>query len=225
MTETRPDTREHLISVAAQLLATSVEEPSTRAICAAAGVGAPTLYHHFGDKQGLFDAVVAKGFEDYLARKRDRVDTGDPVEDLRHGWDTHVEFGVTNPAFYTLMYGIGRGGRRPPAAAEAYRILVGMVEQVAMAGRLLAPVSQAADMIEAAGIGVTMALIANGERPGLSERTRDAVLAAITTGPRVRPAGVAPLALALEAALATEAGPLSSAEQILLREWLNKLAN
>jgi len=31
---------------------------STRAICDRAGVQAPTLYHHFGSKQGLLDAVV-----------------------------------------------------------------------------------------------------------------------------------------------------------------------
>jgi AcrR family transcriptional regulator len=61
-------TRERILQAAARLLAESGGDPvSTRAVCAAAGVGAPTLYHHFGDKDGLLDAVVAYGFERYLA--------------------------------------------------------------------------------------------------------------------------------------------------------------
>jgi AcrR family transcriptional regulator len=229
------DTRQRLISAAAELLASSAGEPvSTRAICAAAGVGAPTLYHHFGDKQGLFDAVVARGFEDYLATKRARVDTGDPVADLRIGWDTHVEYGLTNPAFYTLMYGLGQQGRRPPAAAEAHRILTGMLEKIAIAGRLAMPVREAADLLDAAGVGVTLALIAAATDGtpdmALSARTRDAMLAVITTD---RPAGhadraggstLASLAIALDAAVAGDAGPLSGAEVALLHEWLNRLA-
>ena len=63
------DTRERILRAAARLLAESGGAPvSTRAVCAAAGVGAPTLYHHFGDKEGLLDAVVTYGFERYLAR-------------------------------------------------------------------------------------------------------------------------------------------------------------
>lgn len=99
-------TRDRIVHAAARLLSEANGEPvSTRAVCTAAGVGAPTLYHHFGDKQGLFDAVAAYGFDEYLASKRAQGTTGDPVDDLRRGWDLHVEYGVTHPAFYTLMYG------------------------------------------------------------------------------------------------------------------------
>jgi AcrR family transcriptional regulator len=225
-------TRQRLIAAAAGLLASSAGEPvSTRAICAEAGVGAPTLYHHFGDKQGLFDAVVAKGFEDYLATKQTGAPTGEPIADLRAGWDTHVDFGLANPAVYTLMYGLGRQGKRPPAAADAHRILIGALEQVALAGRLTMPVQEAADMTDAARVGVTLALIASGTPDmALSTRTRDAILATVTTG---SPAGHAEqaggsttisLAIALDAAVASADGPLSGAEAALLREWLNRLA-
>ena len=38
---------------------------TTRAVCDAANVGAPTLYHHYGDKNGLLDALVT-GLEEHV---------------------------------------------------------------------------------------------------------------------------------------------------------------
>lgn len=222
-------TRERILQAAARLLAESGGDPvSTRAVCAAAGVGAPTLYHHFGDKKGLFDAVVAYGFERYLAEKRAQPTTGDPVDDLRRGWDTHVEFGIAHPAFYTLMYGTSR---RAGVADEAFRILLGITERVARAGRLRVPVKAAARMIHAAGMGVTLSLISGEcEDPDLSPRTREAVLAAVTTDDTPGHAGTGPaspsaLAIALTAALeGRPPGNLSEAEVALLREWLTRIA-
>ncbi len=221
-----PGTRERILHAAARLLAESGGEPvSTRAVCAAAGVGAPTLYHHFGDKDGLLDAVVAYGFEQYLADKRALAGSGDPVEDLRRGWDAHVEFGLGHPAFYALMYGAGR--RTGAASEEAHRILLAMTEAVARAGRLRVPVRAAASMIQAACMGVTLNLISRGEGdPELSARTRDAVLAAVTTDEdQDRPSSVSGMAIALASALEGRTPrTLSAAEAALLREWLNRIA-
>jgi AcrR family transcriptional regulator len=77
---------------------------STRAVSAAAGVQAPTIYRLFGDKQGLLDVVASQGFRRYLADKASREPTDDPVQDLRDGWDAHVEMGLAQPALYRLMY-------------------------------------------------------------------------------------------------------------------------
>jgi AcrR family transcriptional regulator len=218
-------TRERILQAAAQLLADSGGAPvSTRAVCAAAGVGAPTLYHHFGDKDGLLDAVVAFGFDRYLVEKRSRPSTGDPVEDLRRGWDAHVEFGLAQPAFYALMYGVGR---RPAAAEEAYRILLHMTEEVARAGRLRVPVKTAAAMIHAASVGVTLKLISGHEpQPELSSRTREAILAAVATGEvEDRPSSVSAMAIALTSALEGRTpNTLSEAETAMLREWLTRVA-
>jgi AcrR family transcriptional regulator len=64
-----PKTR--LLNAAAQLLADSDGAPvSTRQITEMAGVTAPTLYHHFGDKEGLLTAVLDAGYEEYVAGER-----------------------------------------------------------------------------------------------------------------------------------------------------------
>jgi AcrR family transcriptional regulator len=219
------DTRDRILDAAARLLAESGGAPvSTRAVCAAAGIGAPTLYHHFGDKEGLLDAVVAHGFERYLADKRATASTGDPVEDVRQGWDSHVAYGLEYPAFYTLMYGTSRRGG---AADEANRLLTETVAKVARAGRLRVPVATAAHMIGAACVGVTLTLISgDGDDPELSPRTREAVLAAVTTG-ETADGSSSPSALAVALATALADQPptaLTKAEAALLQEWLTRLA-
>src|SRR3954449_10919823 len=96
-------TRTKILEAAATLLADSrVADVSTRAVCEAAGVGAPALYRQFGDKEGLLAAVVDLGFEKYLAGKRAAEPSDDPVRDLRDGWDNHVAFAVGNPNHYRL---------------------------------------------------------------------------------------------------------------------------
>ncbi|MET7518664.1 TetR/AcrR family transcriptional regulator [Streptomyces sp. NPDC005480] len=237
--EKSTETRERILRAAARLLADGGSEAlSTRAVGAAAGVQAPTLYRVFGDKDGLLDAVAGYGFERYLADKHAMATTGDPVDDLRRGWDMHVDFGLTHPAFYVLMYGTVRPGHRPSAAGDAYAMLRAMVERTARAGRLRIPVDDAAQMIQATSSGVTLALIsapAEARDPGLSDLVRDTVLAALTTD--LRPAGaqstgpdsgdatVAVHALALNAALDERPTALSPTETALLREWLERLAS
>ncbi|MFB7336984.1 TetR/AcrR family transcriptional regulator [Streptomyces adustus] len=230
--EKSPETRERILRAAARLLAEGGSEAlSTRAVCAAAGVQAPTLYRVFGDKDGLLDAVAGYGFERYLAEKHSLAPTEDPVEDLRRGWDMHVDFGLTHPAFYVLMYGTVRPGHRPAAAEDAYAMLRAMLERTARAGRLRIPVDAAAQTIQATSAGVTLALIsspADARDRGLSVRVRDTVLASVTT--EARPAAPAsgdavPVhALALNAALGDRPTALGTTETVLLREWLERLA-
>jgi AcrR family transcriptional regulator len=104
---------------------------STRAVSAAAGVQAPTIYRLFGDKQGLLDAVATHGFTSYLDDKTDLEPGDDPVADLRADWDLHIGFGLANPALYSLMYGEPRPGASPPAAAAAAEVLAGHIRRIA----------------------------------------------------------------------------------------------
>lgn len=229
--EKAPSTRERILLAAADLVAAGgVEAASTRAVAAAAGVQAPTLYRLFGDKQGLLDAVAAHGFERYLAGKHAMSRTDDPVEDLRRGWDLHVDYGLSHPSFYVLMYGTARPGEPSATALEARRVLVAMLERVARAGRLRLPVEEAARMVQAAGVGVTLTLIeepAAGRDTSLSARTREMVLGAVTTDPvtGAGEAGLAARAVALNASLPGAPDALSPAETALLREWLRRLAS
>ena len=76
--------RERILKAALELLEQGgVEAASTRAVSAAAEVQPPTIYRHFGDMQGLLDAVASAGFAAYLQDKTAPVGTGDPAAAIR----------------------------------------------------------------------------------------------------------------------------------------------
>jgi AcrR family transcriptional regulator len=220
-----------MIRAAVELLASGGPDAvSTRAVCAAAGVQTPTIYRVFGDMQGLLDAAVTRCLENYLHAKRSRPRDVDPVKDLRRGWDLHVEFGLTNPGVYALLYGNPRADTRPAAIVEAETMLRGIVERIARAGRLRVTVDRAVQMIHAACRGVTLTLISTpGVRrdQGLSTAIREAVLSAVVGDaafPGVRDNDrPARRAVALKAVL-DESSALTRAETALLSEWLDRLA-
>lgn len=227
-TDAREATRERIVEAAAALVAEGGRDAlTTRSVAAAAGVQAPTIYRIFGDKDGLIEAVVLHGYRAHLEAKAVRRPGPDPVDDLRRGWDLHVEFGLTNPGLYVLMYGDPRPGRVAPVISAARQILVEHVGRIAAAGRLRVPEEQATDLVHAAGSGVVLALLAVEEDrrdASLSPLAREAVIAAITTAEAVvREPGPAAAANALRARL-PEATALSEAERRLLEEWLARVA-
>jgi AcrR family transcriptional regulator len=76
---------------------------TTRDVCARAGVGAPTLYHHFGSREGMLQQLLADAQQRYLADKDEIVATGDPATDLRRGWDRHIAFARSQAALYPIL--------------------------------------------------------------------------------------------------------------------------
>lgn len=221
------EARDRILAAAAELLVASNGEPvSTRAICNRADVGPPTLYHHFGDKDGLFDAVVAQRFAEFLAAARAVPSSGDPVEDLRAGWQFHVEFGRTNPAFYLLMYAQPAREGKQKAAIDARADLVALLQDVAGAGRLRGEVELAADTIEAAVVGATLYAINNPGSPRTADAVRDAVFAAVLTDADqagVRAPALARVATQFGALVARADNPLTSGERTLLAEWVARI--
>jgi AcrR family transcriptional regulator len=229
--ETLSETGQRIVRATADLLAAGGREAvSTRSISAAAGVQAPTIYRLFGDMRGLLDAVMSYGFAGYLEKKTSRERAADPVEDLRRGWDLHIGFGLANPALYALIYGNPQPGVEPTAAKRAAEVLDGLVHRVAKAGRLRVEANRAAQIIHSAGCGVTLTLIAlppEARDLAVSELTREAVLAAVTTDPPAASNGQTPLissATTLKAGLQGSAVPLSGPEMALLNEWLDRIS-
>lgn len=244
-------TKARILEVAAALVAESPDgDVSTRAVCEAAGVGAPALYRHFGDKEGLLAAVVDQGWDKYLATKRHRTPGTDPVQDLREGWDTHTEFALLNPNLYRLMNSPAM--RTPPAAAlESHRILTADLRRAAEQGKLRLAPDLAAQMIMSANVGVALMLVS---RPAtftdetVSRRVRDSVHAVVFTPDAMDSrtaaepeadvtdatdvadvldgARVPATAARLNALLHRSTPPtLTPAETTLLTEWLNRLSN
>ncbi|MFE7034101.1 TetR/AcrR family transcriptional regulator [Streptomyces sp. NPDC057621] len=236
---TAVSTKARILEVAAALVARSPDgDVSTRAVCEGAGVGAPALYRHFGDKEGLLSAVVDHGWDKYLATKRERPPGTDPVEDLRDGWTTHVEFARANPNLFRLMHSPAM--RTPPAAAlEAHHILTADLQRAAAQGKLRLAPELAAQMIMSANVGVALMLVsrpATFTDESVSRRVRDAIHATVFTpevtgstaqAPAEPPEPHVPSTAAHLNALLQQSPPpaLTRAEGALLTEWLDRLSN
>ncbi|MFC4530418.1 TetR/AcrR family transcriptional regulator [Sphaerisporangium dianthi] len=223
--------RDRLLLAAGQLLNESKDrQVSTRAICERAGVQAPTLYHHFGSKQGLIDAVVNYGFTQYVQAPGGADGPADPVSAIREGWDRHVQYGLEHPSFYVLLYGQIEPGTPCTLTSSAEAMLLDLLTAVARQGRLRTGPADAARQIAAANAGVTLSLIAQpeGERDlAMSRQVRDMILGSLITaeaddgepGPRL-----AALASALSAALDEDgAASMTPTEKLMLKEWLRRL--
>lgn len=80
-----------------------IDAVTTREICARAGVGAPTLYHHFGSREGLLEELLKEAQDRYLTSKDGILATGDAAVDTRNGWEHHIAFARSNAALYPLL--------------------------------------------------------------------------------------------------------------------------
>jgi AcrR family transcriptional regulator len=114
----KSSTEETILVAAADILERMGRDGlSTRAVCAAAKVTAPTLYHHFGSKAGLLNALVSNGIADFMSRRRLNHTTNDPLADLRRAWDRWIEFAMARPTLFGLM--VEQSLEQPELAQQA----------------------------------------------------------------------------------------------------------
>jgi AcrR family transcriptional regulator len=230
--------RTRILEAAAGLLAETADA-STRAVCDAAGVTAPTLYHYFGDKDGLLAAVVDFGWDAFLQTKRTvaAVVHEHIADDVRAGWDNHLQFARENPNFYKLMWSPAIAANSA-ALREAYQMLYDRLKLGAARGQLRMSAETAARTVMAATTGAALSLISQPDLYGdgtFATHLREAVIASIAVPENAattlkRRATAAEPALATAAAmlsskLAAEDTPLTHPELALMQQWLTTLAD
>ncbi|MDE9364781.1 TetR/AcrR family transcriptional regulator [Luteipulveratus sp. YIM 133132] len=228
-TPPRADLRTTVLDVTARLLREQgADGVTTRAVAAAAGIQAPTIYRLFGDKDGLLDAVAEHVMATYVTAKRETArsdEAADPVDVLREGWRTYVEFGLANPDLFVLLV---TPGRTSAAAAEGMRVLAERIHRVTAAGRLRVPEQRAVEMVHAAGVGAVLTVLAaptDRRDLGLADAMLDALCREILTdAPAASARDAVSIALAFRA-IAPDLPGLSAAEHALLEEWLDRSAS
>lgn len=102
-----PNTRDQILTVAAQLFAQrGFANVSIRDICDTAGVTPPTVYHHFGNKDRLFQAVIRKtlSLKDFrIALNNAIADVSSPEKQLTvfiRYYLQHFPRGFFNPGMF-----------------------------------------------------------------------------------------------------------------------------
>ena len=230
-TPTRQNIRARIIDAAATLLrehgATAV---TTRAVAAAAGLQPPAIYRHFGDKDGLLEAVAEHVMASYVEAKAEIVEAAsadgvDPLDDLRAGWLAQLEFGLQNPDIFRLLSEPGRVVNSPSAAAGR-RVLEKRIHRIAQTGRLRVSEQRAVGMIQAGGIGAIHTILATpGDQRdlGLGDAMYNAVLGQILADAPVREQSDTLAATVAFRAVAPSLDVLSESERRLLTEWLDRV--
>jgi AcrR family transcriptional regulator len=229
-----------MLEAASGLLAHSADaDISTRAVCEAAGVTAPTLYHHFGDKEGLLTAVVDFGWTAFLESKRTTaaVVHAHIADDIRAGWDNHLEWARENPNFYKLIWSPAISATSA-AFREAFQMLHDRLELGASRGQLCVSVETAARVVMSATTGAALSAISQPDLfgdPTFTTQLREAVIAAVTvtadkpTNGRARHDAHAPtiatVATTLKSKLAVEDTQLTAPERAMMEQWLTTLAD
>lgn len=179
------DTRSALVAAALEVLEHQGEAAfSTRAVCAIAGVTAPTLYHHFGSADGLLSAAITEAFAQFLASKEAEIFSADPVVALAQGWDNYVRFAAERPRLYAAMLVRVLQGASIPAADAARALLMERIDAIAADGRLTMDPESAADLTWAsAHAAATLYLTFQGRQPDpvVIDALRDRAVQSIVT--------------------------------------------
>jgi len=171
-------TEERILNAATDLLERGgADALTTRAVCQAAGVTAPTLYHHFGEKEGLLRAMVARGITEFMTLKRANRQTQNPLADLRRGWNVWIAFAFERPSLFRLMIESTRSD--PSSIHEAFVILRTILGRLHAGGRLNTDVETAFRAIWAGSNGV-LSLFMQGASQKEIKATSDLLFDALT---------------------------------------------
>lgn len=236
------DVKTRILEAAAELIADSADaDISTRAVCEAAGVSAPSIYHYFGDKEGLLAAVVDFTMACFLEAKREAAVAvhDDVADDLRAGWDNHIQFARENPGMYRLLWSppVARESR---AAAEGHELLRIVLERGASRGQLQMSVETATRVVMAAVTGAALSMVSQPELFGdgdFADTLRESVIAAVVVSGSATPAArrrkrtnsseptLATTAATLQSKLDHQTVPITEAERALMRQWLSQLSD
>ena len=130
--QSRAETRRVILDATeALLLEVGHEGLSVRKLVDRCGYSAPTIYHHFKDKDGLIDALLEQRLT-LLASDLERVPlVEDPVENLRALTRAFAMFGLRNPTHYQLLMQVREDdGRMIASAEEARRLMETPAEQI-----------------------------------------------------------------------------------------------
>ena len=135
----RQDARRAILDATEELVIESNgTDFSIRSLGQRSGYSAPTVYHYFGDKDGLLDALLEERFA-RLATQLEEVESSDePRRDLRAILLAYYAFSTGNPTFSRLMWTLSRKGesRMPPAMERVKSCIQAPLERYAESGQL-----------------------------------------------------------------------------------------
>jgi len=122
----RQDARRAILDATEELvLESGGTDFSIRRLGQLSGYSAPTVYHYFGDKDGLIDALIEERIARLATELEQVPSTAEPRRDLRAVLLAYYSFSCANRTFSRLMWTLTRKGesRMPPAMERVERCI------------------------------------------------------------------------------------------------------
>lgn len=115
------DNRSRILDCSLRLFANQgYDAVGVQEIVDAAGITKPTLYHYFGSKHGLLEALLGQYFETLIQVVRQAADyQGDLPKTLNDIVTAFFEFARENPTFYRLQLALWFA----PQQSEAHKVV------------------------------------------------------------------------------------------------------
>lgn len=183
--------KEAMLESAMRLLAAHGRDgATTRAICTEVGVGAPTLYYHYGDLNGLHQAAIRQAFTAISRCYRPRAEGSDPLQSVRDSWSMLMKFAQEHPLMCRLMIQQTINRELQPGVSTIYDNIVSDLNELYQGGKMVMVPTTAAYMFWAGAIGAA-ALLAHGEQgkpvdDSVAQVMLEALLAALFVRPPAR---------------------------------------
>jgi AcrR family transcriptional regulator len=135
----REDARRAILDATAALLVEhGFEAFSMRRLAERCGYTAPTIYHYFGDKKGLFDTLFEERLRQMLDSVRRVRRSRDPAQRILAVAQACVRFGLRNPSQIQVLTALRPDQTDPPqASVEARELIEGPLRELEQQGRLL----------------------------------------------------------------------------------------
>lgn len=134
--------RGEIVAAAATVIARTGSDQAVtlRSVAREVGISAPSIYGHFSDRDAIVEAVVSESLEQLHLAVADAVSAHpDPVEGLYAGCSAYVEFGISEPARYRVLFGWSRPKGQSPQSdtrgLAAFNTLVTNLDACVAAGR------------------------------------------------------------------------------------------
>ena len=134
--------RGEIVAAAATLIARTGSDQAVtlRSVAREVGISAPSIYGHFSDRDAIVEAVVSESLEQLHLAVADAVAAhADPVEGLYAGCSAYVEFGISEPARYRVLFGWSRPKGQSPQSdtrgLAAFNTLATNLDACVAAGR------------------------------------------------------------------------------------------
>jgi AcrR family transcriptional regulator len=183
----REELRTELLDAAREIFVQSgFEEFSMRKLARRVGYSPAAIYLHFEGQEELLDALVEESFAHLYERLRVLVQERgkDPVQQLKRGLRTYVEWGLRYPNEYNIAFVVRNPSKRPYKTHEAFDVARSLVKRCVSGLRAGSrEVELRTQALWAATHGITSLLIQRPSFPWVSkDRLIDDVIDAAVRG-------------------------------------------